>query len=95
MKILEALVKHGADINVPSGDYKCSPLGLACGAGNHELTKWLISKGASLDFRSPKFGYTAIMMGARYGNVRCVGEVVQAGGNINLTDVSVFNSCNN
>lgn len=88
MKILEALVKHGADVNCITGDEKISPLHLACGAGNCELAQWLLSKGADPNKKSPRSGCTPLMMAARYSNVTCIAEIVRGGGNVNVKDVS-------
>jgi ankyrin repeat protein len=88
LKILDSLVKHGADMHCIVGDDRLCPLHLACGAGNDDMTKWLLEKGAEPDRRSPKNGWTAIIMAAKYGNVRSIAEVMKGGGSINVKDVS-------
>ena len=69
-----ALVAHGAAINKDGW----SPLHYAATGGNAAIVKLLLSKGATLEARSPN-GSTPLMMAARYGNEEAVDALLAAG----------------
>ena len=69
-----ALVAHGAAINKDGW----SPLHYAATGGSAAIVKLLLSKGATLEARSPN-GSTPLMMAARYGNEEAVDALLAAG----------------
>jgi len=91
MKILDALAKHGANLDcvVPFGEDKVMPLHIAAAAGNEDLVMWLLSKGADPNRRSPKTGCTPIMMAAKFGHARAIAALVKNAvkGEVNYKDL--------
>jgi len=69
-----ALVAHGAAVNKDGW----SPLHYAATGGSAAIVKLLLSKGATLEARSPN-GTTPLMMAARYGNEEAVDALLAAG----------------
>jgi ankyrin repeat protein len=69
-----ALVAHGAAVQKDGW----SPLHYAATGGNAAIVKLLLSKGATLEARSPN-GSTPLMMAARYGNEEAVDALLAAG----------------
>ena len=68
------LVAHGAAVQKDGW----TPLHYAATGGNVEIVKLLLSKGATLEARSPN-GSTALMMAARYANEGAVDALLAAG----------------
>ena len=69
-----ALVAHGAAVQKDGW----SPLHYAATGGSAAIIKLLLSKGATLEARSPN-GSTPLMMAARYGNEEAVEALLAAG----------------
>ena len=69
-----ALVAHGAKVQKDGW----SPLHYAATGGSAAIVKLLLSKGATLETRSPN-GTTPLMMAARYGNEEAVDALLAAG----------------
>ena len=69
-----ALVAHGAAVQKDGW----SPLHYAATGGSAAIVRLLLSKGATLEARSPN-GSTPLMMAARYGNEEAVDALLAAG----------------
>jgi len=69
-----ALVAHGAAVQKDGW----SPLHYAATGGSAAIVRLLLSKGATLEARSPN-GTTPLMMAARYGNEEAVDALLAAG----------------
>ncbi len=69
-----ALVAHGAAVNKDGW----SPLHYAATGGSAAIVRLLLSRGATLEARSPN-GSTPLMMAARYGNEEAVDALLAAG----------------
>jgi uncharacterized protein len=69
-----ALVAHGAAVQKEGW----SPLHYAATGGSAAIVRLLLSKGATLEARSPN-GTTPLMMAARYGNEEAVDALLAAG----------------
>lgn len=94
MKILDALVKHGADINTLLGNEKMAPIHLAAAAGNVPLMKWVVSKECNKELLTPPpTDMTALMIAAKYGNVEVIAELIRGGANFLTRDVISSEKC--
>lgn len=85
-KILDALAKHGADLEKWVGGEKA--LHIVAATGHVELTKWLIDHGAKVDSRSRNGGASPMMMAARFGHVEVISELVLREANLCMQDFS-------
>lgn len=82
--ILSALLKLGADVNLPNRRGR-TPAILAAGAGRLNLLHTLIQAGADLD-KMDDCGQTALMIAAEAGETECVECLISAGARQDLTD---------
>jgi hypothetical protein len=76
-----------AEDGFPAG-YLAKPvtaLMLAVGLGHNRIAKLLLERGAGVHTRGP-FGTTATYHGACFGNVKMIAALVDAGGDVNVTD---------
>ena len=71
---VDALLAHGAKVRKDGW----SPLHYAATGGSAAIVRLLLSKGATLEARSPN-GTTPLMMAARYGNEEAVDALLAAG----------------
>jgi ankyrin repeat protein len=97
MRIIEYLVNHGADVNIPvESKYVTYPLHEAvrmvcnskikeCNASNEKLIKFIIGHGANLEMRNWK-GYTPLIEATRESNFEAVKLLVELGADINAQD---------
>ena len=69
-----ALIAHGAAVQKDGW----TPLHYAATGGSAAIVKLLVSKGATIEARSPN-GTTPLMMAARYGNEEAVDTLLAAG----------------
>jgi len=74
----KALVEHGADVNVKAND-GCTALMLAASAGDSEIVRDLLSKGADVSGRFTQTGKTALMLAKEKGYSEIV-QLLEAGG---------------
>jgi ankyrin repeat protein len=90
LKIMEALVQYGADIDCLVTEAKLSPLMIVASVGHTELVTWLLDKGADPNIACPFNGCTAIMLASKYGHPRTIAEIVRKQGALNAKDVSPY-----
>ena len=90
--IIEELLKAGANVNTPSEVHRFTPLMWASQSGSVESVEMLLRAGALLDVKD-NMGRTALMWAQvtpghpGYSNPEVVRALVNAGANVNLTDV--------
>ena len=89
MKILDALAKHGANLNCVVGEDKEIPLHKAAASGNDDIVLWLLENGARPNFRHPRTGATPIMMASKYAFPQCVANLIKYDAKIDARDVSI------
>lgn len=83
-KIIDELVKYGADINERS-HAGLAPIHFAAIHGNAKMVRRLIDQGAKMSLKS-KEGLSGLMYAAKYGHVYVMGEYLRAGGLKVLSD---------
>ena len=76
-KILQMLLKAGADINTFSGTTRLAPIHRAAIAGNVKMLLWLMERDADLSLRGRRERLTAAQFAARQGNVFILAEIVR------------------
>ena len=82
---MDMLIKAGADVNITlCGNYSA----LMCASdyeGNARCVKLLTETGADVN-RKTRYGGTALMTAACYGNTEVVKELIEAGADVNATN---------
>ncbi len=79
-ELVEADPKLANDASSPDG---FPPLGLAAYAGRAEVVKFLLSKGADVNFAAPGLGFTALTGAVSEDHPEVVRILVRAGANVN------------
>jgi cytohesin len=79
---VEAALAAGADVNA-ANEHRLTPLIIAAGDDNLELTRYLIQKGADIDYTGMREG-SALMLAAYMGQLDLVELFLASGGNVNL-----------
>jgi len=82
-RIVEALLKTGADVNLPSREsMKVTPLASAAAAKQTEIARLLIAHGANVNARAAS-GHIPLHEAAGNGNVEMVKLLVENGADVN------------
>ena len=82
IKLVETLLRHGADINVIDETGR-TPLMLSAKTGHKEVVEHLLQKNAKVDIQD-KQGHTAISLAGHSGNLEIVVLLINAGSNIQI-----------
>ncbi len=83
MRMLELLLKAGADPNAASGDYRDTPLIEAASVGRAQIVRALLSAGADVKATNG-IGQTALHLGGRYTDVAAL--LLSAGADVAAMD---------
>jgi ankyrin repeat protein len=86
MKILDALAKYKADMNVTMTEDRISLVHAATITRNRHMVKWAISNGSNANLRN-RDGITPIMIAARLGDVETIAQLIRYGSSVNDEDV--------
>lgn len=84
-ELVHLLVKYGANVNDEDSSLGDSPLIHAVRNQNKNLAKWLLSKGAKINFTN-EYDQTSLMVAADTGNIEMVKFLLQQGANARLSD---------
>jgi len=86
-KILNILIKYGADVNMMTGKDQIGAIHMTAGSDNSKLLRWLISQKANVNLLTKTSDhYSALMIGAKYCYVHVMAELVNANCDLNLTN---------
>lgn len=92
-KILSALLNYGANVNVCNRD-GLNALHLAAKNDNSKMVVWLLNqKGIDVNKQSKMECMTPLMFAAKYGNVKCIAELVKTGKSLLLLSVCSYSCC--
>jgi ankyrin repeat protein len=80
LKVVEALLAHGADVNIRGGSLLMAPLDEAAYSGNKAIVELLIAHHADLNVRD-QYGFTPLRMAASHGHTEIVNILRQHGAN--------------
>lgn len=83
IRVVNVLIEHGADTDLPIGGYKETPLILASGEGRIKTIKALLSAGADINIKSAD-GRTALIEAAGNGHTEVVNILLRAGAAVNI-----------
>ncbi|CAL8100802.1 unnamed protein product [Calicophoron daubneyi] len=81
--VARCLIKHGADINTHSTEFKESALTLASYKGHTEMVRFLLEAGADHEHRTDEM-HTALMEAAMEGHVEVARLLLAHGANVNI-----------
>jgi ankyrin repeat protein len=88
MRMVNALIDRGADINAPSAKpefTKTTPLMVASGNGSVEVMRVLLAAGAKVN-QTCTDGTTALMLASQNGHVEAIRVLLAAGAQVNQID---------
>ncbi|CAF3795485.1 unnamed protein product [Adineta steineri] len=89
LDVVKVLVDYEADIDaITKASIKITPLMLACQKGYFDIVKYLISKGAKIEFRD-RFQRTPLIHACMCGNADIVSYLLYLGANANVFDSSL------
>ncbi len=82
-KVKSILERHGADVT--DGDGRTALIN-ATAYNNREIIKWVLSKGADVDFQD-RIGYSALHFAAQNGAFDLAKILIENGAEVNIRDV--------
>lgn len=85
--IVDALIARGAQVNRPG----YTALHFAAAAGDDDIARLLLAKGASIDARATA-GFTPLMLAAREGQQSTVTALLEAGAQASLVNSEAMNA---
>uniref|UniRef100_A0A8D8AKH4 Ankyrin-2 n=1 Tax=Culex pipiens TaxID=7175 RepID=A0A8D8AKH4_CULPI len=84
VKIIELLLKHGADVNVFDTTFELSPLMFACYYGNIKVVKALLENGACANSSAKESGETALFFAVKNGHYEIADLLLANGALVNI-----------
>lgn len=84
VKLIELLLKHGADVNVFDTTFELSPLMFACHYGNIDLVKVLLENGACVNSSTKGLGLTALFFAVQNGHYEIADLLLANGALVNI-----------
>uniref|UniRef100_A0A8D8H463 Ankyrin-2 n=1 Tax=Culex pipiens TaxID=7175 RepID=A0A8D8H463_CULPI len=84
VKIIELLLKHGADVNVFDTTFELSPLMFACYYGNIKVVKALLENGACANSSAKESGETALFFAVKNGHYEIADLLLASGALVNF-----------
>ena len=84
LKIVQSLLRHGADVNAP-GMWGRTPLLFASSEGHLEVVRWLLEHGADVNAKN-LFNWTSLHMVAYYGQFETVWALLKHNADMNARD---------
>jgi len=82
IKRVKVLISTGADVNLISGKYECTPLKLAIGVSNLEIVEAFIDAGADVNMKN-KLGWTPLHSAVGIGNEEVIKALINVGADVN------------
>ncbi|KAM0251267.1 hypothetical protein ACHAQJ_008258 [Trichoderma viride] len=80
---VQLLLDHGADINETGKSVIGTALQAACSAGNMNLVRLLLDRGAKLDLESDRYG-TALQTACQWGHAEIIRLLLDHGADVNI-----------
>jgi ankyrin repeat protein len=87
LKVVQSLLRHGADINAP-GRWERTPLLFASVQGHLEVVQWLLEHGANVNAKDAGDSCTSLHLAASYGCFEIVRTLLKHNTDINARDGS-------
>lgn len=82
-EIMGKLIAHGADVNVPFGFLRQSPIRVACFTRDLEAVSILLRSGAKVNGMAEDYGVTVLMSAAHVGQSDILLELIAYGADVN------------
>jgi ankyrin repeat protein len=76
LKIVESLLRHGADVNAP-GMWGRTPLLFASSRGHLEVVRWLLEHDADVNAKDQSRDWTSLHLAAYYGHLEIVQTLLE------------------
>jgi len=86
IKLLDSLIKEGADLIEMTEDYDLTPIYIACFHGQEKVLKTLIAKGVDINYLDED-GEAAIHRFSKEGNIEAIKLLIRNGADINIENI--------